>query len=125
MEQNLKNRKRAQYLRKNMTKEENHLWYDFLKTYPVQFRRQYPVGWYYIDFFCYQAGIAIELDGSQHSDPESITYDKRRSAFLEERGLKVLRFSNLDVWRNFSGICEAIDMEVKKRIDCNKKAEWD
>ena len=55
MEQNLKNRRAAQALRKNQTKEENHIWYDFLKTYPAQFRRQYPIGPFYADFYCYKA----------------------------------------------------------------------
>ena len=116
MEQNLKNRRIAQKLRRQQTKEENHLWYDFLKTYPVQFRRQYPIGCYYADFFCYRAGIVVELDGSQHAEPDAIAYDKRRTQFFRSQGYYVLRFSNLDVWRNFTGICETIDRCVKLRI---------
>ena len=66
MEQKEKPLTRAQELRKNATKEENHLWYDFLRTYPVQFLRQKPFGPYIVDFYCHKAKLAIELDGSQH-----------------------------------------------------------
>ena len=116
MEQNLKSRKRSQDLRKNQTKEERHLWHDFLKTYPVQFRRQYPIGCYYVDFYCYRAKLIVELDGSQHCETENILYDQNRSAYLVSQGFKVLRFSNLDIWKNFKGICEAIDTEVRIRM---------
>ena len=68
-------RQRAQVLRKNMTKEERHLWYDFLKAYPIQFKRQYPIGNYIVDFYCYKARLVVELDGSQHCEPEAISYD--------------------------------------------------
>ena len=117
MEENLKNRRRAQELRKNQTKEENHLWYDFLKTYPVQFRRQYPVGCFYADFYCYKAKLAIELDGSQHYEPENIIADQQRTAYFEKMGLHILRFTNTDIWKNFPGVCEMIDREVKRRIN--------
>ena len=66
-------RQRAQVLRKNMTKEERHLWYDFLKAYPIQFKRQYPIGNYIVDFYCYKARLVVELDGSQHCEPEAIS----------------------------------------------------
>ena len=116
MEQNIQSRRRSQKLRREQTKEENHLWYDFLKTYPVQFRRQYPIGPYYVDFFCYQAKLIVELDGSQHTEPEAIAYDRARTAFLQEEGYRVLRISNLDIWRNFRGVCKAIENCVKSRI---------
>ena len=109
-------RKTAQTLRKNQTKEENHLWYDFLKTYPVQFKRQYQVGPYYVDFYCYRAQLAIELDGSQHYEKEGMAYDAHRTAYLNTQGLKVLRIANTDIWKNFAGVCEMIDAEVAKRL---------
>jgi len=115
MEENLKSRRRAQDLRKNQTKEERHLWYDFLKTYPVQFRRQYPVGCYYADFYCFEAKLVVELDGSQHYDPENIAADRQRTAYFEKNGLHILRFANTDIWKNFRGVCETIDREVKQR----------
>lgn len=109
-------RKIAQSLRKNQTKEENHLWYDFLKTYPVQFKRQYQVGPYYVDFYCYRAQLVIELDGSQHYEAEGMTRDMQRTAYLNDQGLKVLRFANTDIWGDFAGVCETIDAEVRKRL---------
>ena len=116
MEQNLKNRRISQKLRREQTKEENHLWYDFLKTYPVPFHRQYSFDNYIVDFYCHKARLVLELDGSQHCEPEDIEYDRRRTAFLEEKGLYVLRISNLDVMREFRGVCEMIHMAVQNRL---------
>ena len=116
MEQLRKTRKSAQMLRKNMTKEERHLWYDFLKTYPVQFKRQYSVGTYIVDFYCFQAMLVVELDGSQHYQQKAMEYDRSRTAFLQQHGLLVLRFSNLDVMTQFRAVCETIDTTVKRRM---------
>lgn len=116
MERNEKMLRFSQKLRKNMTKEERHLWYDFLKTYPVQFRRQYVIGSYITDFYCYRAKLVIELDGSQHCEPSDIQYDQMRTAYLQAQGLLVLRYSNLDIMKNFRGVCENIDIFVKNRI---------
>jgi very-short-patch-repair endonuclease len=99
-----------------MTKEERHLWYDFLKTYPVQFKRQYAIGVYYADFYCYQAKLIVELDGSQHYEPEKAEQDAQRTDFLQQQGYLVLRFSNRDIWEQFRGVCEAIDAAVKQRM---------
>ena len=109
--------RRSQELRKNMTKEERHLWYDFLKEYPVQFKRQVPFENYITDFYCFQAKLVVELDGSQHYEPEEMEYDKKRTAYLESVGLTVLRFSNLDISKNFCGVCEQIDMVVRNRLN--------
>ena len=106
----------SQKLRKEMTKEERHLWYDFLKSYPVQFKRQFPIGSYIIDFYCFQANLVIELDGSQHCEPVTIEYDRKRTQYLESQGLYVMRISNLDVMRNFRGVCEGIDLVVQDRM---------
>ena len=121
MKQLISNRRRSQHLRKNQTKEENHLWYDFLKTYPIQFRRQYQIGCYYADFYCYKASLVIELDGSQHTEEAQLHHDAERTAFLESQGLKVLRFYNTDIWKNFSGVCEVIDRETKYRASAANK----
>ena len=99
-----------------MTKEERHLWYDFLKSYPIQFRRQYPIGMYFADFFCYQANLIVELDGSQHCEPSNIEYDQQRTNYLQQRGYEVLRFSNLEVTRQFTAVCETIDTVVHARM---------
>ena len=100
-----------------MTKEERHLWYDFLKSYPVQFRRQYAVGNYIVDFYCYKAKLVVELDGSQHYEPQAQEYDLRRTAFLQKQGLTVMRFSNLDILQRFAGVCEQIDQYVQENIN--------
>ena len=102
----------ARQLRKEMTKEERHLWYDFLKDYPVKIYRQKIVGNYILDFYCEKAKLAIELDGSQHYEDAGQDYDQKRTDYLNELGIEVFRVSNLDVHRNFRGVCEAIHMKI-------------
>ena len=82
MERNQKLKANSRVLRKNMTKEEAHLWYQFLCRYSPRFRRQYVIGNYIVDFYCHQTKVAVELDGSQHYDPETIEYDKKRTEYL-------------------------------------------
>lgn len=106
----------AQELRKNQTKEEARLWYQFLRKYPQQFRRQHPIGTYIVDFYCAKAKIVVELDGSQHYESDGISHDIERTAYLEALGLKVLRFSNSDVNIKFPNVCAAIDLAVKERM---------
>jgi very-short-patch-repair endonuclease len=118
MERNVKLNTNAKNLRKNMTKEEAKLWYQFLCRYPYRFRRQYIIGNYITDFYCHQAKLVVELDGSQHCDPDEMEYDRKRTTYLHSQGLEVLRFSNLDVTRQFKCVCEAIDNAVKGRITC-------
>ena len=91
------------------------LWNCFLKKYPVRFRRQYIIGNCIVDFYCHGAKLAVELDGSQHYDPTEAEKDRARTAYLKALGVQVLRFSNLDVMRQFRGVCEKIDMEVKRK----------
>jgi very-short-patch-repair endonuclease len=116
MEQNKHLKGNAQKLRKDATKEENLLWYDFLRTYKPQFRRQYIIGNYIADFYCHKAKMVVELDGSQHCEQEKIEYDHTRTAYLESLGLYVFRVSNLDVMRQFRNVCDAIDQIVKSRV---------
>ena len=104
----------AKELRKNMTKEERHLWYDFLRTYPVRFLRQKVLGNYIVDFYCAKVGLVVELDGSQHYEPAEIENDRLRTVYLESLGLRVLRIPNNEISKNFRGVCAYIDMEVKK-----------
>ena len=115
MNHNSKLTSRAQSLRKAMTKEERRLWYEYLHNYPVRFRRQVTCGNYILDFYCAAAKLAIELDGSQHYEPAGQAYDARRSAYLEQLGIRVLRFSNSDVMNQLRGVCEVIDAAVKTR----------
>ena len=98
----------AKILRKNMTKEERHLWYDFLKTWPVTINRQKVMGSYIADFYCANSKTVIELDGSQHYKEENAQKDKKRDEYFENLGIKVLRYSNLDVNKNFDGVCKDI-----------------
>ena len=98
----------AKTLRKNMTKEERHLWYDFLKDLPVTINRQKVIGEYIVDFYCATAKLVIELDGSQHYEQSGKEQDKIRDEYLTSLGIKVLRYSNLDVNRNFEGVCSDI-----------------
>ena len=96
----------AKNLRKNMTKEERHLWYDFLKTYPLPIHRQYSFGTYIADFYCHRAKLIIELDGSQHYETEN-TEDSFRPGHLlpaesggnDHRRPGDLQWSGLHPWR--------------------------
>ena len=106
----------AKQLRKEMTKEERHLWYDFLRAYPVRFSRQKILGKYIADFYSAEAKLVIELDGSQHFEPEEIQKDADRTAFLESYGIQVIRIPNNDVTQNFPGVCEYIDTTVKQSL---------
>ena len=92
----------ARELRSNATKEENTLWYQYLRNYPVRFRRQCPMGQYIVDFYCAKARLVIELDGSQHYETDGIVNDAVRTSYLESLGLKVLRFSNKQINRNYA-----------------------
>jgi very-short-patch-repair endonuclease len=100
-----------------MTKEERHLWYDFLKMYPVQFNRQKVIGNYIVDFYCHSAKLVVELDGSQHFDDTNSQYDAFRTEYLNNLGLGVMRIPNNEIWTNFPGVCNAIDQIVQERID--------
>ena len=106
----------AKHLRKEMTKEERHLWYDFLRTYPVRFTRQKVLGKYIADFYSSEAKLVIELDGSQHYEAENMEKDEERTEFLKNYGLTVIRIPNNEVSRNFRGVCEHIDATVKQSI---------
>ena len=97
-----------------MTKEERHLWYDFLRDYPIRFVRQKILGKYVVDFYCASAMLVIELDGSQHYEPQEQASDQARTEFLKKYGLRVIRIPNNAVSQNFRGVCEYIDTLVKQ-----------
>jgi very-short-patch-repair endonuclease len=105
--------KLAKELRKNMTKEEKHLWYDCLRLLPVKFYKQKQIGDYIVDFYCEKAKLIIELDGSQHYEEDIIQYDKERTRYFKQIGLQVKRFTNIDINNNFDGVCESIIKSVK------------
>ena len=103
----------AKTLRKNMTPWERKLWYDFLRSYPVRFQRQKAIGNYIADFYCAKARLVIELDGGGHYTEEKKAEDERRTEGLTAINLTVVRICNLDIDRNFRGVCEYIDLTVK------------
>ena len=98
----------ARELRKNMTKEERHLWFDFLRYCTPRFRRQEIIGDYIADFYCASARLVIELDGSQHLEPDELRYDAVRTAYFHSIHIKVIRFYNTDIQTNFDGVCQHI-----------------
>ena len=98
----------AKTLRKNMTKEERHLWHDFLKTLSITVNRQKVIGNYIVDFYIATSKIVIEIDGSQHYEDKCADNDAKRDEYLNKLGIKVLRYSNLDVNQRFEGVCEDI-----------------
>ncbi len=106
----------AKMLRKNMTKEERHLWYDFLRGYPVKFSRQKVLGKYIADFYSAEAKLVIELDGSQHYEDSGMEKDAQRTRYLQQYGLSVIRIPNNEVTRNFEGVCQYIDVAVKQSL---------
>ena len=106
----------AKRLRKEMTKEERHLWYDFLRGHSARFSRQKVLGKYIADFYSAKAKLVIELDGSQHGEGKATEHDTERTAFLQGYGLTVLRIPNNEIWVHFPEVCEAIDTAVKQSL---------
>ena len=116
MKHNKKLTQFAQQLRKEMTKEEKQLWYQYLRNYPLRFRRQVTCGQYILDFYCAKAKLALELDGSQHFEPEAEEKDMLRTKYLESLGIFVLRIPNNAIWNSLEGVCQQIDMIVHERL---------
>lgn len=106
----------AKSLRKNATPQENHLWYDFLRSYTPRFQRQKAIGQFIADFYCEKAKLVLELDGSQHFTPEGHTHDEARTAAIETYGVAVLRFTNRDIDSDFRAVCTQIDAAVRDRL---------
>ena len=102
----------SKVLRRNMTDEEKHLWYDFLKKIPKTIHRQKVIGNYVVDFYCSSPKIVIELDGSQHRTKQGLQDDFLRDAYLSDLGIKVLRYSNLDVLTHFDCVCADISRHL-------------
>ena len=106
----------AQQLRRSMTPQEKQLWFDYLKGYPVQFRRQKQFGRFIVDFYCARAKLVIEIDGMQHSSEQGFAYDSERSNYLRSLGLSVIRFTNRDIDRHFESVCSEIHNEVQTKL---------
>ena len=101
-------RSHARRLRCEMTPQERHLWYDFLKSLPFTVHRQKIIGHYIVDFYVPSAKLVIELDGSQHYLGSVPAYDAQRTACFAAMGLRVVRYTNLNIDKNFSGVCQDI-----------------
>ena len=114
---NKQNTSNARELRKNMTPEERHPWYDFLKRLPVTVHRQKNVGNYIVDFLIVSAGLVIEIDGRQHKLPEHIEADRKRDQELNLLGFTVLRYTNEDIRNRFHTVCEDIMERVNVRVE--------
>ena len=107
---------RAKELRREATRQENHLWYDFLRSYPIRFQRQKTIDTFIADFYCYRAKLVIELDGAQHFTSQGTAYDQERTAILQRYGLEVIRFSDREVDEQFASVCTEIERRVRKRM---------
>ena len=109
-------RPRARELRNGATRQENHLWYDFLKKQPIQWYRQKVIGEFIVDFYCPKAKLVIELDGMQHYTLEGMAYDEERSAYLEGLGVEVVRFQNREIDDTFFLVCSKIAEIAEARL---------
>ena len=98
----------AQELRKNMTAEERHLWYDFLKKLPIPVKRQKNIENYILDFYIPSAKLAIEIDGRQHKLAENREDDRIRDEFLNSLGITVVRYTNDDIRDRFQAVAKDI-----------------
>ena len=99
-----------------MTPWERKLWYEFLRDYPIRFQRQKAIGDYIADFYCAKVRLVVELDGGGHYEAQQAERDRERTGVLEQMGLRVLRFCNLDVEQSFSQVCEWIDRAVQMSL---------
>jgi len=105
---------KRQQLRRNMTKAEFMLWQKLKgkQLEGVKFRSQYGVGWFVVDFYCTELKLAIEIDGDSHFQDGVQEYDQERQAFIESIGIKVLRVTNDDVYKNLEGVLERIIYKI-------------
>ncbi|MBE6642922.1 MAG: endonuclease domain-containing protein [Ruminococcaceae bacterium] len=113
----------ARILRKEMTPQERHLWYDYLRYYPVKIYKQRIIDNYIADFYCAKARLVIELDGSQHYTSDGREYDSIRTEVIQKYNLEVIHFLNGDVDNKFNGVCSVIDRTIKERLEKIKKSE--
>ena len=100
-----------------MTRQEKHLWYDFLQHYPIKIYKQRVIDNFIVDFYCHQACLVIEIDGSQHYTLQGKEYDEERTQILGKYHVYVLRFSNKDIDERFERVCYMIDETIRERIE--------
>ena len=106
---------RSRELRKEMTRHERHLWYDFLRQYPVKIYRQRVISGFIADFYCASAKLIIELDGGQHFTPEILAYDQERTKIMNQLDIKVVRFTNHQIDTEFNAVCAEINRLITAR----------
>ena len=106
---------RARELRECLTREERHLWYDFLRSHPAHWYKQRIIEDYIVDFFCPSAKLAVELDGWQHQELDMLYADQVRDRELGTLGIQVLRFTNTEVNYKFRRVCAEIDRILRLR----------
>ena len=123
LDYNEKNINLAKNLRKNATRQENHLWYDFLSKYEIRFQRQKAIDHFIADFYCHQAKLVVEIDGSQHFTEAGQKKDDFRTEILKGYDLKVIRFTNHQINTNFQGVCAYIDSVVSNSLKEDKSDE--
>jgi very-short-patch-repair endonuclease len=111
-------RSNARELRKNSTDAERILWSELRdhRLNGIGFRRQVPIKNYIADFACHAAKLVVELDGAQHVSDQAEQADAARSAVIEARGFRILRFGNHDVMTNRAGVLETIAAAVAERV---------
>ncbi len=109
---NSKLKERARELRRNMTKAEKKLWYEFLSGHEKRFLKQRPIDNYIVDFYCASSKLVIEIDGDTHFTEEGLEYDKERTSVLEGYSLKVIRFTNNEVLESLDYVCELINKNI-------------
>ncbi|MBF6593278.1 MAG: endonuclease domain-containing protein [Thermaceae bacterium] len=107
---------RAKDMRQEMTRPAK-LWFEYLKGQTPRWRNQRPFGPYILDFYCAAAKLAVEVDGESHFTEQGLAYDAERTTYLEALGIRVLRFTNLEVSRNFGGVCETIERQTAERLE--------
>src|SRR3954468_23597882 len=98
----------ARALRRDLTRAERKLWYEFLGALPVRFTRQKPLGRYIVDFYCSSHLLVIEVDGDSHFTAHGETHDRQRTGALSAHGLRIIRFTNREVMEQFEGVCGRI-----------------
>lgn len=106
---------RAKEIRRDLTRQEKHLWFDFLRDYLVKIYRQRTISRYIADFYCASAKLVVELDGGQHFEPDALAYDAARTCVFENQGIKVIRFTNLQIDNEFENVCNEINRVISIR----------
>lgn len=101
-----------------MTAAEKKLWYEYLRTFPHRVYRQRPIDHYIVDFYCPKLKLVIEVDGDSHFTPEAQEYDQKRTEILENYGLTVVRFNNVQIMDSFEGVCTVIQKNLLQSPPC-------